>query len=87
MFFSCAAGAGSAPLALLFVVLLPANVYAATAHVPFAGQPESPLWQRIPEQALYIAMALWAARGARPGQKLVTRSPSTRSSRAGSVAS
>ncbi|MFI7222436.1 hypothetical protein ACIBO5_04375 [Nonomuraea angiospora] len=43
-------------LALLFVALLPANVYAA-----LAGQDVTPLWQRIPEQVLYIAIALWAA--------------------------
>lgn len=51
-------------LALLFVVMLPANIYAATADVPLAGEPASPLWQRVPEQILYIAVALWATRGA-----------------------
>lgn len=44
-------------LALLFVLLLPANIYAAVAEVPDA----SPLWLRIPEQIIYIAVALWAA--------------------------
>ena len=53
-------------LALLFVFLLPANIYAATADIPFAGEPASPLWQRVPEQVLYIAVALWATRGALP---------------------
>ena len=48
-------------LVALFVLLLPANVYAAVADVSFAGEPATPLWQRIPEQALYIAVALWAA--------------------------
>ncbi|WP_431915640.1 DoxX family protein [Nonomuraea jabiensis] len=48
-------------LALLFVFLLPANVYAA-----LAGQDVTPLWQRIPEQVLYIAIALWAAARTRP---------------------
>jgi uncharacterized membrane protein len=43
-------------LALLFVLLLPANVYAA-----LAGQDVTPLWQRVPEQVLYIGIALWAA--------------------------
>jgi uncharacterized membrane protein len=43
-------------LALLFVLLLPANVYAA-----LAGQEVTPLWQRVPEQVLYIGIALWAA--------------------------
>jgi len=51
-------------LALLFVVMLPANIYAATANVTLAGDPVSPLWRRIPEQILYIAVALWATRGA-----------------------
>ncbi|NUR72827.1 MAG: hypothetical protein HOU81_18595 [Hamadaea sp.] len=53
-------------LALLFVVMLPANVYAATADIPFDGAPATPLWQRIPEQILYIATALWSTRGALP---------------------
>ncbi|MFI6629541.1 hypothetical protein ACIBI7_11820 [Nonomuraea fuscirosea] len=44
-------------LALLFLALLPANVHAAEADLVVS----SPLWQRIPEQALYIAIALWAA--------------------------
>ena len=29
-------------------------------------EPASPLWQRMPEQILYIAAALWATRGALP---------------------
>jgi hypothetical protein len=44
------------------VTLLPANIYAATADVTFNGEPATPLWQRIPEQLLYIAVALWIAR-------------------------
>jgi len=49
-------------LAALYVMLLPANIYAATADVAFNGEPATPLWQRIPEQILYIAVALWVAR-------------------------
>ncbi|MCG5212826.1 DoxX family protein [Streptosporangium soli] len=52
-------------LAVLFVLLLPANVYAAVA-APFNADVSSPLWLRIPEQALYIAVALWVARTAGP---------------------
>lgn len=52
------AGIGSA---VLFVTLLPANIYAAVSDIPFNGAPASPLWIRIPEQVLYIAVALWAA--------------------------
>jgi uncharacterized membrane protein len=51
-------------LAALFVLLLPANIYAAVAEIPFHGEPASPLWQRIPEQVVYVAVALWAARSA-----------------------
>jgi uncharacterized membrane protein len=57
-------------LAALFVALLPANIYAAVEQVPFAGGEASPLWQRVPEQLLYLAVAVWAARS--------TRTPSTR---------
>ncbi|WP_329004474.1 hypothetical protein OHA18_13870 [Kribbella sp. NBC_00709] len=52
-------------LAALFIALLPANIHAAVAHVPFAGGEATPLWQRIPEQLLYLAVALWVARTAR----------------------
>jgi uncharacterized membrane protein len=48
----------------LFILLLPANVYAAVAEVPFHGGQASPLWLRIPQQVLYIGFALWAMRGA-----------------------
>jgi uncharacterized membrane protein len=53
-----AAGLG---LTALFVVMLPANIYAAVSDIPFNGAPATPLWARIPEQALYIGAALWAA--------------------------
>jgi uncharacterized membrane protein len=55
-------------LALLFVALLPANVHAALNDVTLGGEPASPLWQRIPEQVLYIGIALWAAVRARTKQ-------------------
>ncbi|MGW0635150.1 DoxX family protein [Nocardia salmonicida] len=48
----------------LFLLLLPANIYAALNDIPFAGEPASPLWQRIPEQILYIGFAIWATRSA-----------------------
>jgi uncharacterized membrane protein len=52
-------------LAALFVLLLPANIHAATADVAFAnGDPATPLWQRIPEQVLYLAVVVWVARSA-----------------------
>ncbi|MFE5795678.1 hypothetical protein ACFQ8C_24310 [Streptomyces sp. NPDC056503] len=52
-----AAGLG---LAVLFVLMLPANIHAAVSHVDFAGEPATPLWFRIPEQLLFIGIALWA---------------------------
>ncbi|MGW4473666.1 DoxX family protein [Nonomuraea sp. NPDC004354] len=48
-------------LALLFVLLLPANIYAAVTGIPFGGKAATPLWQRIPEQVLYITIVLRAA--------------------------
>ncbi|NRQ38057.1 hypothetical protein HII36_40445 [Nonomuraea sp. NN258] len=48
-------------LAIMFVLMLPANIYAAVAGVELGGEPASPLWQRIPEQLVYIGVALWAA--------------------------
>ena len=60
-------------LAALFVALIPANIYAAVADVPFAGGQATPLWQRIPEQVLYIAVALWVARTAKSTIELATR--------------
>ncbi|GAA1540672.1 hypothetical protein [Kribbella lupini] len=53
-------------LAALFVALLPANIYEAVEQISFAnGETATPLWQRIPEQVLYIAVAVWAARSTR----------------------
>ncbi|MFG3155337.1 hypothetical protein ACGF7W_25185 [Streptomyces sp. NPDC048219] len=48
-------------LAALFVLMLPANIYAALADIPLNGAPATPLWFRIPEQVLFIVVALWAA--------------------------
>ncbi|MGO4617442.1 hypothetical protein AB4305_24060 [Nocardia sp. 2YAB30] len=48
-------------LVALFLVMLPANIYVAVSDVPFNGAPATPLWARIPEQMLYIGVALWAA--------------------------
>lgn len=51
-------------LAILFVVMLPANIYAVVENIPLAGDPATPLWIRVPEQLVYIAVALWGARSA-----------------------
>ncbi|MFE5675369.1 hypothetical protein ACFQ7B_23930 [Streptomyces erythrochromogenes] len=47
-------------LAALFVLMLPANTHAAVEHIPFNGEPATPLWFRIPEQVVFIGVALWA---------------------------
>ncbi|WP_328404117.1 hypothetical protein OHS70_34595 [Streptomyces sp. NBC_00390] len=52
-----AAGLG---LAALFVPMLPANIHAAVEQIPFNGEPATPLWFRIPEQVIFIGIALWA---------------------------
>lgn len=61
-----AAGFG---LIALFIVMLPANIHVAVADIPFNGAPATPLWLRVPEQLIYISVALWAATSAtRTGQ-------------------
>jgi uncharacterized membrane protein len=55
-------------LVALFLVMLPANIYVAVSDVPFHGAPATPLWARIPEQVLYIGVALWAAGALRFGR-------------------
>ncbi|WP_194817466.1 hypothetical protein [Nocardia sp. XZ_19_385] len=48
-------------LALLLVLMLPANVHVALNDIPLNGDPATPLWFRIPEQIGYIAVALWGS--------------------------
>jgi uncharacterized membrane protein len=50
-------------LALLFVAMVPANISAALRYVPLRGRNATPLWLRIPIQALFIGVALWIALG------------------------
>ncbi|MCI0384305.1 hypothetical protein [Streptomyces sp. CNQ085] len=71
-----AAGFG---LAVLFSLMLPANIHAAVEGVVFNGEAATPLWFRVPLQMLFIAVALWAAVDHRPVRRLpeaaVVRSP------------
>ena len=60
-----AAGLG---LAVLFVLLMPANIYAAVENIPLNGDPATPLWFRLPEQVVYVVVALWAALPVRHGR-------------------
>lgn len=47
-------------LAVLFALMLQADIYAALEGIPLNGNPASPSWFRIPEQLLFIVLALWA---------------------------
>jgi uncharacterized membrane protein len=57
--------AAGVALALLFVALLPANIHAARHGLTLGGNPVTPLVWRVPQQMVYIALALGAALGAR----------------------
>ncbi|MFI7673874.1 hypothetical protein [Actinophytocola sp. NPDC049390] len=48
-------------LTALFVLMLPANIHADLADVPLNGDEATSLWFRVPEQALFVAVALWTA--------------------------
>jgi len=47
-------------LIVFFLAVLPANIHAARAGVTLRGRPATPLTLRIPMQALFIALTLWA---------------------------
>ena len=53
--------AAAACLALLLVVMFPANIYAARAHVLVAGKAETPIPQRTALQIIFLAAALIVA--------------------------
>ncbi len=48
-------------LAALLLAMFPANINAALKHVPLRGKLPTPLWLRLPMQAVYIGLALWLA--------------------------
>ena len=48
-------------LALLLLVMLPANVNAALSGIQFRGQPATPLWLRVPLQFFWIAALWWTS--------------------------
>ena len=48
-------------LIAFFLAVLPANIYAVRAVVTLRGKPATNLLVRTPMQALFIAMAFWAA--------------------------
>lgn len=50
-------------LALVLIVMLPANLYAARQKLPLGGRPPTPLGVRVPVQVLYFGLAVWAAVG------------------------
>jgi uncharacterized membrane protein len=49
-------------LAVMFVAMFPANVYAALNGLSLRGEPVTPLVYRIPMQLIFIGFAIWAAR-------------------------
>ncbi|HEX9037503.1 MAG TPA: DoxX family protein [Ktedonobacterales bacterium] len=53
-----AAGAG---LILMMLAMLPANISAARRNVPLRGRRPTPLWLRIPLQAVFIGVTIFAA--------------------------
>lgn len=59
--------------AALFVLVLPANVYAAFAGIEVVeGQPGWTNWVRLPLQLPLIALSIWLARSARPARRRPT---------------
>jgi uncharacterized membrane protein len=48
-------------LALLLIVLFPANVHAARKGVTLGGRPATPLVFRLPMQIIWIALLIWVA--------------------------
>ena len=62
-------------LALLLVLVFPANVNVALNNLQIDGYPGSPLyqWARLPIQAVLIWLAVWTSRSDRPaGARLAT---------------
>ncbi|MDA0565277.1 DoxX family protein [Streptomonospora sp. S1-112] len=59
----------AACLALLFVLMFPANAYAALNDVELAGDPASPLVPRLLEQILYVGLMGWVAWPHRSGAR------------------
>jgi len=57
-------------LVLLYLAVFPANVNMAIHHLSLGGTEVSPfaLWARLPFQVLFIAVAVWLARGAEAGR-------------------
>jgi uncharacterized membrane protein len=48
-------------LIIFFILVLPANIYAANAGLTLNGAPVTPLIIRIPMQLLFIALTWWTA--------------------------
>lgn len=48
-------------LALLLLVMLPANINAALSGMTLRGQPATPLWLRVPLQFFWVAALWWTS--------------------------
>lgn len=65
-------------LIVLLAALLPANIYAATHHVTFRGEPPTPLLPRILLQIIWAGLLWWSSvrrRNADEPALLASRSP------------
>jgi len=51
----------AAALGVMLLFLTPANIHAALDEVPFRGRTPTPLWLRLPAQAVLVASAVWLA--------------------------
>lgn len=52
-------------LIVFFILVLPANIHAATSGVTLRGEPATPLLLRVPMQLLFIALTWWSTLSSR----------------------
>lgn len=52
-------------LIVFFILVLPANIHAATSGVTLRGEPATPLLLRVPMQLVFIALTWWSTLSSR----------------------
>ncbi len=62
-------------LVILLVAMFPANVNAALNGIQLRGEPPTPLWLRLPIQALFIGAIWWTAVSAPGGTRRASLAP------------
>ena len=60
LFLPSSASAAGLGLAVLLVIMFPANVVAARENIEISGKPVTPLWFRFLIQGVFITLLLWA---------------------------